>query len=88
MQKYRGLIHGITVVVKEEGFAGVYRGLVPTIAKQMGNQSIRFSVYTHLKNVRGSDPCFVGRCNAGGGGGLCSLPSTALSCFPVYRCWR
>ncbi len=50
--RFRGLVHGITVVVKEEGIGGVYRGLVPTIAKQMGNQSIRFSVYTKLKEVR------------------------------------
>ena len=50
--RYRGLIHGITVVVKEEGIMGVYRGLVPTIAKQMGNQSIRFSVYSQIKSVR------------------------------------
>jgi len=56
-QKYRGLIHGITVVVKEEGIAGVYRGLLPTIAKQMGNQSIRFSVYSQLKALlNGGDP--------------------------------
>lgn len=55
--RFRGLVHGITVVVKEEGIGGVYRGLVPTIAKQMGNQSIRFSVYTKLKEVlNGGNP--------------------------------
>jgi hypothetical protein len=49
--RYRGLIHGITTVVKEEGISGVYRGLLPTIAKQMGNQSIRFTVYTQIQAV-------------------------------------
>ncbi len=46
-------MHGIGVVVKEEGLIGIYRGLAPTIAKQMGNQSIRFSVYSELKKVGG-----------------------------------
>ncbi len=39
------------VIVKEEGIGGIYRGLGPTVAKQMGNQSIRFSVYNQLKAV-------------------------------------
>jgi hypothetical protein len=80
-QKYRGLIHGITVVVKEEGIAGVYRGLLPTIAKQMGNQSIRFSVYSQLKAVRGR----AVRCGQPPAAGQRELPVT-LCCSCCTPC--
>lgn len=35
--KYRGLIHGISSLVSEKGFSGIYKGLVPTILKQGSN---------------------------------------------------
>jgi len=43
--KYRGLIHGISAIISEKGFAGIYKGLVPTILRQGSNQGIRFLVY-------------------------------------------
>lgn len=46
--KYRGLVHGVTEIVKEQGLAGCYRGLAPTILKQGTNQMIRFYVYTEI----------------------------------------
>jgi solute carrier family 25 citrate transporter 1 len=35
--KYHGLFHGISSIVKTEGFSGIYKGLVPTILKQGSN---------------------------------------------------
>jgi len=31
--KYRGLLHGISTIVKEQGLSGCYKGLMPTILK-------------------------------------------------------
>ena len=50
--RFRGLFHGIKEVFKEEGITGVYRGVAPTLGKQMGNQGIRFMVFEEIKKVR------------------------------------
>jgi len=47
--KYKGLIQGVGLIVKEEGIKGVYKGLFPTMLKQGGNQAVRFSVYEQIK---------------------------------------
>lgn len=43
--KYKGFIHGVSSIVKEQGFSGIYKGLFPTIIKQGSNQAIRFVVF-------------------------------------------
>jgi len=48
--QYRGFFHGISSIAKQQGFAGCYRGLMPTILKQGSNQMIRFGVYNTLGN--------------------------------------
>lgn len=61
------MVHGISTIVKEEGIAGIYKGLLPTvhaeyrcfnstkrtfqIMKQSGNQMTRFTVFNKLKEV-------------------------------------
>ncbi|KAI6652046.1 hypothetical protein LOD99_4591 [Oopsacas minuta] len=47
--RYRGFFHGVRLILREEGFFGVYKGLLPTILKQGTNQMIRFFVFTNLK---------------------------------------
>jgi solute carrier family 25 citrate transporter 1 len=47
--KYRGLFHGISEIVKEKGLGGIYKGLGPTILRQGSNQGIRFFVYDDSK---------------------------------------
>ncbi|XP_075214867.1 putative tricarboxylate transport protein, mitochondrial [Lycorma delicatula] len=55
--KYKGLINGISTILKEEGFKGVYQGVSATIIKQGSNQAIRFYVVETCKNAyRGGDP--------------------------------
>jgi len=46
--KYKGFFHGVREIVKEAGFSGIYKGLVPTILKQSSNQAIRFVVYNEI----------------------------------------
>lgn len=47
--KYRGMVHGITTIVRTEGASGLYRGLFPVLTRQGLNQATRFSVYTLLR---------------------------------------
>jgi solute carrier family 25 citrate transporter 1 len=51
--RFRGLFHGLSVIAREEGLSGIYKGVTPTIAKQMGNQGIRFTVYGQIKKLMG-----------------------------------
>lgn len=47
--KYRGLVDGVSKIVKTEGISGIYKGLTATILKQGSNQAIRFLVYNEVK---------------------------------------
>ncbi|RZF44211.1 hypothetical protein LSTR_LSTR003851 [Laodelphax striatellus] len=49
-RKFKGLIHGIRTIFKEEGLAGFYQGLIATMLKQGISQSIRFSVMETCKD--------------------------------------
>ena len=49
--KYNGLIHGISTIVKEQGWAGCYKGLLPTVIKQGSNQGVRFLVFEEVKGM-------------------------------------
>lgn len=45
--QYKGFFHGVGTIVRTEGIAGIYKGLVPTIMKQGSNQAMRFFVYNN-----------------------------------------
>ncbi|GJJ79141.1 solute carrier family 25 (mitochondrial citrate transporter), member 1 [Entomortierella parvispora] len=49
--KYNGLVHGVTSIVKAEGFGGIYRGVVPVMARQGANSAVRFGVYSTLSDM-------------------------------------
>ncbi|GAA6036178.1 hypothetical protein JCM8097_006818 [Rhodosporidiobolus ruineniae] len=49
--RYRGLVHGTLSIVREEGIAGVYRGLGPVAARQGANSAVRFTTYGTLKSL-------------------------------------
>uniref|UniRef100_A0A915N329 Citrate transport protein n=1 Tax=Meloidogyne javanica TaxID=6303 RepID=A0A915N329_MELJA len=54
--RFRGFLHGLGVIVKTEGFKGLYQGLTATMVKQGSNQAIRFFVMETLKDwYRGGD---------------------------------
>ncbi|GFG28116.1 hypothetical protein Cfor_05166 [Coptotermes formosanus] len=55
--RFRGFLHGCSIIVKDEGFGGLYKGLTATILKQGSNQAIRFFVMETCKDMyRGGDP--------------------------------
>lgn len=55
--KFKGFFHGVSCIIKEQGFRGVYQGLSPTIMKQGTNQAMRFYVMETLKDwYRKGDP--------------------------------
>lgn len=47
--KYRNAAHALYRIVKEEGFAVLYRGVSLTAARQATNQGANFTVYSKLK---------------------------------------
>uniref|UniRef100_A0A8D8XW67 Citrate transport protein n=1 Tax=Cacopsylla melanoneura TaxID=428564 RepID=A0A8D8XW67_9HEMI len=54
--RFKGFFHGTSLIIKEEGFKGVYQGLSATIMKQGSNQAIRFFVMETMKDAyRGGD---------------------------------
>lgn len=79
--RYRGLGHAVKTIVREEGIAGIYRGLVPTVVKQSGNQMVRFSVFRKVKDfMQGGDPnktlSFLQNISAGMVAGFVSVYAT------------
>jgi len=57
--KYRNAAHALFLVVKEEGFGALYRGVTLTALRQGTNQAVNFSAYTELKDQlqrRQADP--------------------------------
>ncbi|KAI4454929.1 succinate/fumarate mitochondrial transporter-related [Holotrichia oblita] len=55
--QFRGFLHGVGMIIKQEGIGGIYKGLTATILKQGSNQAIRFYVMETLKEkYRGGDP--------------------------------
>ncbi|CAG9861132.1 unnamed protein product [Phyllotreta striolata] len=54
--RFKGFVHGVGIILKEQGFSGVYKGVTPTILKQGSNQAIRFFVMETLKDMyKGGD---------------------------------
>ncbi|KIO23984.1 hypothetical protein M407DRAFT_244602 [Tulasnella calospora MUT 4182] len=47
--RFRGLIHGTTTIIREEGLSGIYRGLFPVVLRQGANSAVRFTSYSTLK---------------------------------------
>ncbi|KAJ3652084.1 hypothetical protein Zmor_018080 [Zophobas morio] len=55
--RFKGFLHGVGLIIKEQGVGGIYKGLMPTILKQGSNQAIRFFVMETCKDwYRGGDP--------------------------------
>ncbi|TKR64549.1 hypothetical protein L596_025061 [Steinernema carpocapsae] len=48
--RFKGFLHGLGVIVKTDGFKGLYQGVTATMAKQGSNQAIRFFVMETLKD--------------------------------------
>jgi solute carrier family 25 (mitochondrial citrate transporter), member 1 len=68
------LIQGVRLIIKESGFAGLYQGLAPTIAKQASNQGLRFwsfNLYKDFLTDNGKKPLEIWQSLIGGMGAGC-----------------
>ncbi|KZT54735.1 citrate transporter [Calocera cornea HHB12733] len=45
----KGVIPGTAAIIREEGIAGIYRGLFPVMMRQGANSAVRFSTYSTMK---------------------------------------
>lgn len=50
-RRYNGLISGSAQIFREEGIAGVYKGLGPTMIRQGANSAVRLTTYSSLRSM-------------------------------------
>lgn len=50
-QLYSGLYDALTTIMKEEGWRGLYKGIVPSLFLQVSHGAIQFTVYEELRKV-------------------------------------
>lgn len=48
--KYQGLISGTSRLIRDKGFSGIYKGVVPVTMRQAANQSVRLGSYNAMKS--------------------------------------
>ncbi|KAJ1662347.1 hypothetical protein IW140_005870 [Coemansia sp. RSA 1813] len=48
-RQYRGMVHCVETAVRMEGVRGIYRGVVPVMARQGANSCVRFAAYDTMK---------------------------------------
>lgn len=53
-KEYRGLLHAVRSVIRQEGFLGLYTGLTPNLLGSGVGYGVYFTVYKHSKRVWGS----------------------------------
>ena len=66
--KYKSFFHGVTTIVKEQGFGGIYHGLLPTVLKVSTAQATRFGVFQYIPSVHRDTPLKAAGCGAFAGG--------------------
>jgi solute carrier family 25 citrate transporter 1 len=49
--RMKGFLHGSSLIFREQGVRGFFKGFVPTTARQAANSAVRFSAYTSLKQA-------------------------------------
>ena len=69
--KYNGFFHGVKTIVKQDGLAATYKGLVPTILKVSTAQATRFGVFNFIPEESREGP--VRSALAGAGAGFVSV---------------
>jgi len=66
--KYKSFFHGVKTIVGEQGFVGVYKGLVPTIIKVSTAQATRFGVFNFIPAENRNTPLKAAGSGAFAGG--------------------
>lgn len=74
-QQYRNLFHGISTIVRKEGFLACYKGFLATVLKQSSNQGVRFLVFEDVKVYAQKyiPVAFVANFLSGAVAGFCSV---------------
>lgn len=54
-KKYRGILSGLVVVAREEGFRGCYKGYQASILRELSYSGLRVGLYEPVKNLIGSE---------------------------------
>ncbi|KAF2212185.1 hypothetical protein CERZMDRAFT_97468 [Cercospora zeae-maydis SCOH1-5] len=49
-KRFRSTFHGVTILLREQGFRGIYRGLVSTTAKQSATSAVRMGAYNAMRS--------------------------------------
>lgn len=49
-RKYNGFTHALRVILKEEGIAGIYRGVTASMMREASYSSIRMGLYEPVRN--------------------------------------
>ncbi|KAJ1983402.1 hypothetical protein H4R33_004760 [Dimargaris cristalligena] len=47
--QYRGLVHGVSSILRQQGLPGIYSGLFAVMLRQGANAAVRFSAYNAIK---------------------------------------
>ncbi len=66
--RFRGFFHGVRTIVAEEGLAGCYQGLAPTILKVATAQGTRFGVFNVIPKEYRANPLGTALSGAFAGG--------------------
>lgn len=51
IQTNQGFFSGVRTIIREEGIAGLYQGVVATVLKQASNQGLRFMFFNKYKEI-------------------------------------
>ncbi|KAI9137971.1 mitochondrial inner membrane citrate transporter [Paraphysoderma sedebokerense] len=54
-RRYQGMVHGITQILRDDGFRGIYQGVSAVMLRQGANQMVRFGTYGTLKEIAASN---------------------------------
>ncbi|KAL2914861.1 hypothetical protein HK105_205603 [Polyrhizophydium stewartii] len=49
--RFRGLLHGVRAIAREEGARGLYRGVTAVVARQGANSAVRMTTYEALREL-------------------------------------
>mmetsp|Transcript_16862 Transcript_16862/g.20805 ORF Transcript_16862/g.20805 Transcript_16862/m.20805 type:complete len:311 (+) Transcript_16862:190-1122(+) len=69
----KGLVDGVSYIVRRHGLSGLYNGLYPTILKSSSNQGLRFIIFNTYKSIIAPNGEKLSPCEALAGGMLSGL---------------
>lgn len=83
--QYRGLIHRSQSILAERDIRGIYKGLMPTLARQAANSAVRFWSYSTIEQAVQGSPAPSEKLNTLSTFGI--GPAAGFIMVYVYRFW-